>query len=71
MKYAWDYVKEDIVKEKARERKKAFEGGILQKSYDLIKRMLQNGESMDKIKLYSGFSTKEIEKIRKELNLAV
>ena len=36
---------------------------------DLVKKMLVNGENINKIILYSGFSLQEIEKLKKELNL--
>lgn len=75
MKYAWDYVKEDIKRMRARDERKGIkkgrqEGlleGIRKNAYEMISKMLKNGESIDKIKLYSGYSKEEIEKIRKEM----
>lgn len=81
MKYAWDYVREDIARERQRNinkgikeginkgRKEGLLEGIRKNTYEIISRMLENGESIEKIKLYSGYSKEEIEKIKKELNL--
>ena len=75
MKYAWDYVKEDIAREKARNIKEGREEGRKEGLFDALRsviiKMLENGESIEKIKLYSGYSKEEIEKIREEMNLAV
>ena len=85
MKCAWDYVREDI----ARNRKKAriiglHEGrqegrqkgrqegrqeGIRETAQAFIQKMLENGEDIEKIKLYSGYTLSEINKIKQELNL--
>lgn len=77
MKYAWDYVREDIAREREKNRregrqqgrKEGIVEGIQKTIYEIIRKMLENGESIDKIKLYSGYSKSKIEKIRKELLL--
>lgn len=75
MKYAWDYVREDIAREREKNRregrkegrKEGLLAGMRKNASEMISRMLENGESIDKIKLYSGYSKAEIEKIRKEI----
>lgn len=73
MKYEWDYVREDIARIRAKDRSDGKKEGILEgirkTANEIISKMLENGESIDKIKLYSGYSKTEIEKIRKKLNL--
>ena len=61
MKCAWQYLIEDIRRDRAE--------GKAEGQKEIIKRMLQNGESIDKIKLYCGYSLKEIRAIQKELNM--
>ena len=82
MKYAWDYVREDIAKEKQEAIRKGRKQGIKEGRKEGIKegksesfrtfiiKMLKNGESIDKIKLYSGSSIKEIKEIQNELNIS-
>lgn len=41
--------------------------GIEQNTYELVKKMLLNGENIEKIQLYSGCSIDEIEKIKDDL----
>lgn len=67
MKYWWDYIREDeekIAKELIKKSK--IEGKI-----EMVKNMIKNGETIEKIKKYSGISKIEIEKIMKEMNLVV
>ena len=41
--------------------------GIEQNTYELVKKMLLNGENIEKIQLYSGCGIDEIEKIKDDL----
>ncbi len=75
MKYVWDYIKEDqerIAKELLAKgtmngkREGKLEGELECKS-KFVKNMLKNGETIEKIRLYTGATKKEIEKIRNEL----
>lgn len=71
MKYVWDYIRED---EKRIAKKLLIQGntqGKREGKLEIIKNMLKNGETIEKIKLYSGISKKEIEKIRDEMKLSV
>ena len=86
MKCVWDYVKEDIAKEKreairagklqgrkegiAEGREEGRKEGLKESRLIFVKEMLKNGEDIDKIRLYSKVSLQEIKKIQKELHLA-
>lgn len=70
MKYAWDYVREDLERQRELNRKEGRKEGFVDATRNFIVKMLKNGESIDKIKLYSGYSKSEIEELKKELNLA-
>ena len=79
MKYVWNYIKEDqerIAKELLAKgtlngrREGKLEGrreGALECKSKFVKNMLKNGETIEKIRLYTGATKKEIEKIRDEL----
>ncbi len=81
MKCAWDYIREDIIRqrkkaiEKGRKEgqkegiKKGKQEGIVDTLRNVVINMLNNGENFDKIKLYSGLSNAEIEKIKSELTI--
>lgn len=77
MKCSWEYIAEDFMKQKKKMAEQArkegkVEGkleGIIESMRKLIKNMLENGENIEKIKLYTGLSVKEIKKIEKELKL--
>jgi len=69
MKYAWDYVREDMARKEEKVRKEGFVSA-LQK---IVTKMIEKGESIDKIKEYSGFSEKEINKIKEQqkINMSI
>ena len=77
MKCAWQYLIEDIRRDRdegraeglAEGKAQGIKKGQKEEKIKIIKKMLQNGESIDKIKLYCGYSLKEIRAIQKELNL--
>ena len=71
MKYVWDYIREDEARILKQENKKGNRTGKLEAKIEFVKNMLKNGETIEKIKLYSGISKKEIEKIRNEMKLIV
>ena len=75
MKCVWDYLKEDEERIKLKflnegKREGKLEGkreGKLEYKSKFVKNMLKNGETVEKIRLYTGATIKEIEKIRDEL----
>lgn len=79
MKLGIEYVWEDIRRKEqeaiAAGRQEGLEegqkNGFLNGVRNFIKAMLENGESVEKAKKYSGLSSKEFDKILKELNLSV
>ncbi len=63
MKCVWDYLKED----EERIKLKFLNEGKREYKSKFVKNMLKNGETVEKIRLYTGTTTKEIKKIRDEL----
>lgn len=68
MKCAWQYLIEDIRRDRAEGKAEGEAEGQRSAKISFVKRMLKNGESIEKIKLYSGCNYKEIKDIQKELN---
>lgn len=75
MKCSWDYVIEDFMKQKQKiaenAKQEGKQAGFLEGMSNLIKNMLEHGESIEKIKLYSGLSVKEIKEIEKQLKIVI
>lgn len=69
MKYVWDYIREDYLRQEKKGIDKGMKEGIKETTVSFIKKMLENGESVEKIKLYSGYSLVEIDKIKQKLKL--
>ncbi len=71
MKYFWDYIREDDKRRLKKENLKGkLEGkleGQMEYKTKFVKNMLKNGETIEKIRLYTGATRKEIESIRDEL----
>ena len=67
MKYFWDYIREDDQRRLKKENLKGKREGKREGKLEFIKAMLNNGETIEKIMLYTKFSKDEIEKLRDEM----
>ena len=70
MKYAWDYVREDILRERKKERKEGFLEGTRKKAKEITQEMLKQNIDIEVIKKVTKISGEELDKIKQELKLA-
>lgn len=69
MKCSLDYVIEDIQRSMEKERLKGEKKGKHQGLFEIAKNMLQGGENLDKIMLYTGVSKAKLMKMKQEMEI--